>query len=352
MALLPPSKMSSAGGYAPSLSPRFAAYVRDYLMDREVDPQPVFEASGLDYTNNEEYDLPLPLDSVAALFERAAEVTNNRTMGLSMGRDFHYESSSVLIVAMLAAPSVGGGLAFLNQYDRYIDSGITTRFLPNGEPVVFSADLMDMDSPDMAQLNEYLVGFLVQTLLIATRTDVPLLRVTFRHKQPATTAALQDFFKCRLEFGAPHNAIYLPSAFLGQPFLTCNKLMFRVLANAMDTYFSMGDKTSGFVSKVCRQIMLEDPIANLDSNSVARLMGLSARTLRRRLSEEGFTFKEAKNLARERRAKYLLINSRASLTEIAFDLGYSELSAFSRAFRSWVGESPQVYRENLRALLD
>jgi AraC-like DNA-binding protein len=46
------------------------------------------------------------------------------------------------------------------------------------------------------------------------------------------------------------------------------------------------------------------------------------------------------------------VNSRASLTEIAFDLGYSELSAFSRAFRSWVGESPQAYRENLRALLD
>lgn len=344
--------MSSVEGYTPSLSPRFAAYVRDYLMDRGVDPGPVFEASGLDYTNNQEYDLPLPLESVAALFEQAAEVTKNQSMGLSMGRDFHYESSSLLIVAMLAAPSVGGGLKFLNQYDRYIDSGITTHFRPNGEPVVFSSDLMDMGSPDMAQLNEYLVGFLVQTLLTATRTAVPLIRVTFRHKQPATTDALRDFFKCRLEFDAEHNSIYLPSSFLSQPFLTSNKLMFRVLANAMETYFSMGDKTSGFVGKVCRQIMLEDPIANLDSISVARLMGLSTRTLRRRLSEEGFTFNEAKNLARERRAKYLLVNSRASLTEIAFDLGYSELSAFSRAFRSWVGESPQAYRENLRALLD
>ena len=321
-------------------------------MDREVDPGPVFEASGLDYTNNEEYDLPLPLESVAALFEHAAEVTNNQTMGLSMGRDFHFESSSLLIVAMLAAPSVGSGLTFLNQYDHYIDSGITTHYQSGGDTVVFSADLIDMGSSDMAQLNEYLNGFLVQTLLTATRTTVPLIRVTFRHKQPATTQALCDFFKCRLEFSAQHNSIYLPSSFLSQPFLTSNKLMFRVLANAMETYFSMGDKTSDFVSKVCRQIMLEDPIANLDSNSIAKLMGLSTRTLRRRLSEEGFTFNEAKNLARERRAKYLLVNSRASLTEIAFDLGYSELSAFSRAFRSWVGESPQAYRENLRALLD
>ena len=321
-------------------------------MDREVDPGPVFGASGLDYTNNEEYDLPLPLESVAALFERAADVTNNQTMGLSMGRDFHFESSSLLIVAMLAAPSVGSGLSFLNQYDHYIDSGITTHYQSEGDTIVFSADLIDVGSSDMAQLNEYLNGFLVQTLLTATRTSVPLIRVTFRHKQPATTQALREFFNCRLEFDAEHNSIYLPASFLKQPFLTSNKLMFRILANAMETYFSMGDKTSGFVGKVCRQIMLEDPIGNLDSKSIAKLMGLSTRTLRRRLSEEGFTFNEAKNLARERRAKYLLVNSRASLTEIAFDLGYSELSAFSRAFRSWVGESPQAYRETLRALLD
>jgi AraC-like DNA-binding protein len=46
-----------------------------------------------------------------------------------------------------------------------------------------------------------------------------------------------------------------------------------------------------------------------------------------------------------------LANSKASLTDIAFELGYSELSAFSRAFRSWVGETPQSYRESIKALL-
>lgn len=93
-------------------------------------------------------------------------------------------------------------------------------------------------------------------------------------------------------------------------------------------------------------------MVNPAAENVAQRLGISTRTMRRRLSDEGFTFNDAKNLARERRAKYLLVNSRASLTEIAFELGYSELSAFSRAFRGWVGETPQAYRENIRALID
>ena len=58
-----------------------------------------------------------------------------------------------------------------------------------------------------------------------------------------------------------------------------------------------------------------------------------------------------KSLAREKRARYYLSHTNLSLSEIAFELGYSELSAFSRAFRTWTGETPQVYREKVQQLL-
>ncbi len=79
-------------------------------------------------------------------------------------------------------------------------------------------------------------------------------------------------------------------------------------------------------------------------------MGMSERTLRRQLSNEGISFQEAKNIARRKWAKYYLAKSNMSLTEIAFELGYSELSAFSRAFRHWVGETPQAYRNRIKKL--
>ena len=319
-------------------------------MDRGVDPADVFSACGLRYLSAEEYDAPIPVEQVACLFERAAEVTDNPSMGLSMGQDFHYESSSLLVVAMLAAPDVAESLRFLNVYDRYIDTGIVTRFFPKRTPVEFSACLLHEGGNNMAQLNEYLMGFLVQSLRTATRDRFPLLEVSFQHNPPADTDSLREFFGCGLRFKQPQNSIRFAPELLQQPFMTSNKLLFRVLSHGMDNYFGLGEQQQGFFGTVCRQVMLEQSLANVDADTIADRLSMSPRTLRRRLSEEGFTFQEAKNLARERRAKYLLSNSASSLSEIAFDLGYSELSAFSRAFRNWVGETPQAYRDNIRSM--
>ena len=343
--------MPGASGFTPSLSPRFAAYVRDYLMDRGVNPAPVFDACGIDFNSKEEYDTALPVEAVANLFEGAAAITQNPTMGLSMGQNFHYESSSLLIVAMLAAPTVGEGLRFLNAYDRHIDSGIKTAFYPRTSPTEFTADLLHEGGATLVQLNDYLMAFLVQTLATATRKQVPLLEVTFQRAEPSDEAVLRSFFNCQLTFGADSNSIRFHPRYLEEPFLTSNKLLFKILSNAMETYFSLGEHKNEFVSTVCRQIMLEDSLQNADSDTIAGRLSISPRTLRRRLADEGYTFQEAKSLARERRAKYLLANSSASLTEIAYELGYSELSAFSRAFRAWVGETPQAYRENVRSLI-
>ncbi len=343
--------MLDTAPFTPSLSPRFAAYVRDYLMDRGINPRPVFSACGVAFESNDETDQPIPVDVVAQLFEEAAQVASDSAIGLSMGRDFHYESSSLLIVAMLSAPSVNEGLQFLNRYDKFIDSGITTAFYPGRAPSEFVADLVHEGSAAMGQLNEYLMGFLVQTLTTATRQPVPLLHVGFQHTDSSCLEQLQEFFGCQLSFGEPHNSITFHPKYLDERFMTSNKLLFRVLQNVMETHFSIGDGRGGFLGSVCRQIMLETDISEADTETVAGRLNVSPRTLRRRLAEEGFTFQGAKNLARERQAKYLLANGNASLTEIAFELGYSELSAFSRAFRAWSGETPQVYRDNIRALI-
>ena len=337
--------------FAPTLSPRFAAYIRDFLMDRGVNPGPIFEQCAVPADANEESDRPLSVETVARLFERAAEVTGDSAIGLSMGRDFHYESSSLLIVAMLAAPSVGEGLKLLHKYDRFIDSGISTAFYPRRTPTEFTADLLHEGAEDMVQLNEYLMAFLVKTLRMATRQPVPLLEVSFQNNGSVNEASLMEFFKCPLKFSAEHNCIAFHPRFLEQRFLTSNNLLFRVLQNVMETYFSFSETHGGFLGLVCRQIMMETDISAVNAETVASRLNVSARTLRRRLSDEGVSFQEAKTLARERRAKYLLSNGNVSLTEIAYELGYSELSAFSRAFRSWCGETPQAYRENIRALV-
>ncbi|EED34607.1 transcriptional regulator, AraC family [Luminiphilus syltensis NOR5-1B] len=342
--------MTQPAGFSPTLSSRFAVYVRDYLMDRGVNPDSVFEPCGVDLPRGEDQDMPIPVAKVARLFRRASAETNNPVMGLSMGKAFHYESSSLLIIAMLSAENVREGLRFLAKYDRYFDSGITAEFSPEKVPAEFSPNLLQDSSEDVAQINEYLVAFLVQTLFTATRTPMPLLEVAFSHPPPEDASPHAEFFKTQVRFGAKANGIKFHPGYLDEPFLSRNKLLFTILSRAIDSYFSLGSDGNGFVDTVCREIMVDTGNFNSDAAVIADRLRMSPRTLRRRLADEGHTFRDAKRQAREQRAKYLLVNSNFSLSEIAFELGYSELSAFSRAFRAWTGEAPQAYRESARHL--
>jgi len=337
--------------FEPTLSPRFVAYVRDYLLDREVDPDPIFCRCGVPLKQGEEYDTPLPVAQVASLLEEAATVTDNPGMGLSMGQDYHYETSSLLILAMLAAPSVKDGIRCLHRYDQYIDTGIETSFNFENPQAEFGARLLVDDDLQVDQLNEYLMSFTTQILLTATRKPVPLSAVHFSHTNTQNRQRLEQVFAAPVSYGQSTNKLLFDRAYLQERFFSSNQLLYEILTNAMRTYFVTVNRDNGFLDVVCREIISCSRDEPPSTEKIAERLAMSPRTLRRRLAEEGHNFQTAKNLARESRARYFLSRTSLSLSEIAFELGFSELSAFSRAFRNWVGEPPQQYRDNFKHLI-
>ena len=91
------------------------------------------------------------------------------------------------------------------------------------------------------------------------------------------------------------------------------------------------------------------PIADLNLEAVARLMGMSTRTLQRRLEERQLAFRDVARSMRERKACDLLLRSTMRISDIADLLGYSEVRSFHHAFRQWTGQSPGCYRRAARA---
>jgi AraC-like DNA-binding protein len=83
-------------------------------------------------------------------------------------------------------------------------------------------------------------------------------------------------------------------------------------------------------------------------DTVARSLGLSARSLRRRLADEDKSYAEVANEARAIVAKHLLRDKRKTIQETAYELGFSDTSTFHRAFKSWTGMTPRAYRESHR----
>ena len=335
----------------PTLSPRFIVYIRNYLLDQGVDPAPVLDECGIPSDSGEEYIYPVPLARVAALCEAAARHTENSCVGLNMAQQYHYETAPVIILAMLAAPSVEEGLNCLCRYDQYIDTGIETRFRPNQDPVEFNAGLINLTGARVDQLNEYLLAFISQILNTATRQRMPVKEVWFHHGDARNRAELEAHFDAPVLFGQEENRLLFDRKFLKERFVTSNNLLFEILVDALKTYFAVSPEGQGFIEAVSRELMRTGGDDGQTMEAVAASLALSPRTLRRRLSEEGYTFQEVKHLVREQRARHYLANTALSLSEIAYELGYSELSAFSRAFRSRVGETPQAYREKMKQLI-
>lgn len=336
----------------PSLSPRFVAYVRDYLFDRGIDPAPLFSQCGIESSRCEELDAAVPARQIASLLELGAQYSDNPCMGLHMAQRYHYESASLLILAMLAAPSVGDGIRCLCHYDRYVDTAIAINFDFSKPLAEFGVRVIVPEGVIVRQLNEYLLGFLVQALNTATRIPVPIKQVCFTHDNDQNASALQAFFQAPVTFSCPDNRLFFDRSYLQERFHTSHKLLHDILVNAMKTYFVSEQSGNGFVDILCREIIRCGADESATLEKIAERLAISPRTLRRRLSSEGRSFQEVKNLARTKRAKYYLRRTSMPIAEIAYELGFSELSAFSRAFRSWVGQAPQTYREQGDSLID
>jgi len=327
-----------------SLSSYFINYIRDYLLDRELDFSLLdgFEDL-LDQTGD---DFHIPVSTIAEFYNKLVTITGNENLGMDTARGFHFESSGLIVLLMLSAPTVEQSIKALVQHDRHFDSAIDVGLDIQATQTTVSTSLINPTNIKIDQINEYLMAFLHAAFTKSTRKPTPLKEVWFEHAAYKDVGPLEAFFACPVLFGQKTNCIIFDSQYLREKLYSANPSLFELLSQMMRG-FSVGDSgDSKFMAAICREIIRQSKSETPNIDSVASSMALSGRTLRRRLADHGYTFQEVKNLAREKKAKYFLEHTTMSLSEIAYELGYSELSAFSRAYRSWTGESPQAFRDS------
>jgi AraC-like DNA-binding protein len=164
---------------------------------------------------------------------------------------------------------------------------------------------------------------------------VALKRVVLPRQMPTDTTAWQKVFTVLPQFGATYGALVIDAALLGRPLRTADPAVRQALGTAY---------TESFVDQVrahVREWIREAP----EADEVARALGLSTRTLQRRLTEEGTSFRDVVLSVKMDVAKELLAQPRQlSIAEIAEAVGFASVPAFSRAFSQQTGESPTTFR--------
>jgi AraC-like DNA-binding protein len=283
----------------------------------------------------------------AALFDRAAELLDDDALGLHVGETIRPGHYGVLGYVAMNCDTLGEALSRLNRYQALVlDIGPMEVRMGAGE--IRLSWNPDSERP-FRQLAEFnLAGLVTFARWISGRQGAPR-RLEFNYPAPMDLNEHRRIFACELRFDCPRYAIVLPEEWLRLPLIqpdpAMRELMLR-LAEKQMLALSRGDDALAKARALVARHLSE---GELTLEQLAAQLDMSARTLQRKLKDEGLGFTQLVDEVRQELAERYLADPNLDLNDLAFLLGFSEQSAFQRAFKRWKGESPGSYRKRLRA---
>jgi AraC-like DNA-binding protein len=178
---------------------------------------------------------------------------------------------------------------------------------------------------------------------------IPVLRAQFSYPEPAHSAEYRSMYSTQLSFRASHTALVFPASYLDLPIVQNENSLKDFLRTAPENILVKYKNGSSLGARTRRRLRqcLPGPLPEFEA--VAAEMHMTAATLRRRLHDEGTTYQAIKDHLRRDLAISYLTHSDRSAMDIGLELGFSERSAFHRAFKKWTGASPGEFRRRLGA---
>ena len=196
--------------------------------------------------------------------------------------------------------------------------------------------------------NEATFSATVVVLQALSNKNILPREVAFKHGPPAVLDSYQKAFKCPVKFNQPFNIITYRTDELNLPTVTAdasiNQFLVERVKEATDGIEIYANKIVADIESLIADAL---PSGIPAISQIAEMMGMSNRTLTRRLAENQVTYRDLVRRKQEEIAKFLLRKPEKGIAEIAFETGFSEQSAFNRAFKRWTGKTPVDYRNTL-----
>lgn len=194
--------------------------------------------------------------------------------------------------------------------------------------------------------NECALAAVTALMRRITDANVIPVAVSFRHPPPESITDHQAFFGCPIRFEDRVDGLHLNTETLRtRTRLADEGLSAFILATLDELKDEKAERT--LEARVRDAVTDSLPDGRPRKSQIARRLGLSERTLHRRLAEQGHTFQSIAAQAQRQAAESLLARGNSSLAEVAFLTGFSDQSAFTRAFKGWTGQTPLAFREQM-----
>jgi len=282
------------------------------------------------------------------LIERIAAETDITDLPLRTGTSMRCDDYGALGLAFKAAPNLLGSFARVERYARLWTSVVEYELRREGDAVWF---VLHRSGPRRLGLRISNEATLASAAAIAREVSsngvFQPLEVHFQHQAPRATSDHARYFGCPVRFNSDRDALLISNATLSRSNRLGDEGITRFLLGHLDQELAEVEATQS-ISRRIKDVLvraLSEGVPKMEE--VARRLGMSARSLHRRLAEDGLSFQMLTEETRQDLAIALLKQEQYSLAEVAFLTGFSEQSAFTRAFKRWSGETPAAYRKVL-----
>ena len=311
-----------------------------------ADADALFAEAGFARSLFDDNDNTLPYPDGGRLLKRSVEVTGVRHLGLLIGQPVTLSALGAVGFLMRASPTVGHALRLLGEHFHLHDRGGTV-----------SVEIRDSVATLCYRITARNVEAVDQIYMIAAAAacnfirelrvpDWRPLQVQLPFRRPAAVAPLGKVLAAPLMFDADRMAVAFPAADLTRPVTSADPVLYGMMSERVATLEARFDQDlPGRVRGLLQTLIF---LPDSGGSIVARRLGMSLRTLSRRLASHGVTLQAIRDEILCEAACQLLQFTEKPAHEIAIILGYADASAFTRAFNRWRGVPPAQWRARRR----
>lgn len=310
-----------------------------------IDPQRFAQQVGISSIEIPDAKTRLPSALLDQAFARAAELIPDPAFALRAAECWHPSNLGTLGYGWLSGGSLRTALKRMARYTKIIGQRMSSRCAddPIGLRFIYNHGRGD------TLAGHVMADFGLSLIVSMCRTNFgPSLApelVTLRRPAPADTRPYEEFFGSPVMFGAVDDSFVLAQQIADKPLPTSNHELattFDAILMAQLAEISTDDLVARCKAYLLQELTTGEPA----EGELARALGLSRRTLQRKLADLDLTYKGVLAKTRYELALRYLDDPSKSVTDITFLLGFSEQSAFTRAFKRWSGKAPTSYRES------
>jgi len=314
------------------------------LRDRGIRAEVLLQEARLDLVWLERQTGTIDVATFAQAAGAAYRLTGDASLALQIGMNAPPHTLHITGEVLMHCPTIRAALAEINRYLPLILPLGSFRLEEHGERAHLVFDAPFSEPHFQRFVSELTLTFVVRIgRHFASRASAPI-AVHVRHPAPSYAQAYRQAFGCPVEFGAERDQIVFARALLDehQPF--GDEVLCRLLKSRADDLLGEERAKTLLSERVKILLRRELDLSTVDLPTVAQRLDLPPRSLRRRLRAEGCSLTSLLDAVRRDLALESLVDLELPIKQVAERLGFSEVSAFHRAFRRWTGRTPTRYR--------